>query len=168
MSCATRPPSFLRLVAVLVFASIAQSCERGPTPTYVRLSGNAPAIEGTPSTRATLIVFWASWCAPCVAETPSLVALAEHPPKNLSVVVFARDETLAGINRFFKGQPPPALNLRLDEDNSVGAALGVEVLPVAYVVADGKLVARFSGRQEWDSRPMRGLLERLAQASPPR
>lgn len=165
---ATRPPGLLRLVAVLVFASVAQSCERGPTPTYVRLSGAAPAIEGVAATRSTLIVFWASWCAPCVSETPSLVALAEHPPKNLSVVVFARNETLAGVNRFFKGQTPAALNLRLDQGNSIGAALGVEVLPVAYVVADGQLVARVSGRQEWDSKPMRALLERLAQDNAPR
>ena len=140
----------------------ALGCERGVPPAYVRLTGAAPPFTApTPSTRATLLVFWASWCAPCVAETPSLVALAEAPPADLSVVVFDREESMGDVVRYFKGAPPSSLNLRLDEGNATGEVFGVQALPVSQLVVDGQRVARFSGPQDWDGKPMRALLARL-------
>ncbi|MBS1151472.1 MAG: thioredoxin [Myxococcaceae bacterium] len=158
----------MKRLAWLALALGISGCERGPTPGYLRLSGAAPAIEAAPATRGTLIVFWATWCAPCVTETPGLVALAEDPPEDLGVVVLAREQTQSELTKFFGGQPPAALNLRLDPDDGVGSKLGVEMLPVCFLAVEGQLVAKFTGARDWNSKPMRALLERLVRAGPAR
>jgi thiol-disulfide isomerase/thioredoxin len=71
-------------------------------------SGNAPpasvdtaalqarleALRGRP----TLLVFWATWCKPCVAEIPELVALHREAPAGLRVVAVSLDHFLSGDN----------------------------------------------------------------------
>jgi thioredoxin-like negative regulator of GroEL len=71
------------------------------------------------------------------------------------------------VREHFGGTPPPELGYRHDVGKRAAQAFGVEVLPAAFLVVDGRLVARFSGPREWGSRGMRRLLTRLAgEASP--
>jgi cytochrome c biogenesis protein CcmG/thiol:disulfide interchange protein DsbE len=149
------------MVAVL-FASLAGACgERESPPAYVRLDAPAPRLENVPATRALLVVFWATWCPPCVAETPRLRALAEDPPEHLSVVVYGHDPDVSAVRAFFAGDPPPALNFRLDGGEAVARAFGVDQLPASFLVVDGHRMARFSGPRDWSAPAMRRLLRKL-------
>ncbi|MCY1076849.1 TlpA family protein disulfide reductase [Archangium lansingense] len=118
-------------------------------------------MQGAPASRATLVVFWASWCAPCREETPQLRALAEAPPEGLAVVVFSHDEAMKAVEDFLGGPAEAALHLRLDEGEAAARAFGVDKLPTSFLVVEGRLVARFQGPREWNSRAMRRLLEKL-------
>ncbi|MBL8114583.1 MAG: TlpA family protein disulfide reductase [Acidobacteria bacterium] len=144
------------------------SCREDPAPGYVRLSGEAPEIDGAPAGRALLVVFWASWCPPCRSETPSLRALAERPPAALTVVVLSQDADLNTVRSFFGSEPPEAFHLRLDPGARVAHSFQVDELPAAVLVVEGRLAARFTGGQAWDSRAMRRLLERLVSSRPGR
>ncbi len=146
-------------LAWLAFAS----CRSSDVPGYVRLDGSAPLLTPSSATRAVLVVFWASWCPPCQTEAPALIALAERPPRDMTVLVFGHDTDWGPVRDFFGGAPPPALRFALDEGKVTGAAFGVEKLPVSYLIVDGRRVARFDGPQRWNDRPMRRLLERLVQ-----
>lgn len=128
---------------------------------YIRIVGAAPRLEDAPTARALLVVFWATWCLPCRAETPDLRALAANPPEGLRVVVVSQDTTVAAVESFFNGPPDPGLHLRLDTDQKLFNAFRVDTLPVSFLTVDGQLRARFIGIRHWDGRNMRSLLERL-------
>ncbi|WP_233278057.1 TlpA family protein disulfide reductase [Myxococcus stipitatus] len=152
------------LLGVLV---VLPGCRTDSTPSYIRLQGAAPVLQGAPGTRAVLVTFWATWCPPCRKETPSLVELAQKPPEGLSVMVFSHDMDMAAVESFLRGPPAPALHLRLDEDHAAARAFGVETLPTAILVVDGQQVARFSGSKDWSSQAMRRLLEKLSHTGEP-
>ncbi|NMO14615.1 TlpA family protein disulfide reductase [Pyxidicoccus fallax] len=148
-------------VLTLCLLAMTWACRSEPPPSYIRLAGPAPVLADVPGSRALLVVFWASWCPPCVEETPQLRALAESPPEGLQVVVFSHDADARAVESFFKGPPPPDFHLRVDVGKKVARSYGVEQLPTSILVVDGRLVARFPGPRDWDSKAMRRLLERL-------
>ena len=50
-----------------------------------------------------LIDFWATWCAPCVAETPNLQKLYKaYHDKGFEIIGVSLDETLEPLNDFLK------------------------------------------------------------------
>ena len=156
-NCVATKPLWI-VVIVLV---IGISCRDSTPPSYMRLSGRAPAIAAAPTARALLIVFWATWCLPCREEAPQLRALAAKPPDGLEVIVVSLDTESGAIEEFFGGPPDPSLHLRLDPDKRLYDAFRVEALPAAFLVVAGELRARFEGSRQWDEKPVRALLERL-------
>ncbi|HSN91002.1 MAG TPA: TlpA disulfide reductase family protein [Anaeromyxobacteraceae bacterium] len=152
--------------ALLLTLAAALACAEGEPPSYTRLEGLAPAPVR--ANGAALVVFWATWCPPCREEIGSLRALAREPPIPLALVTFGEDDDDAPVREFFGGDPPPELGYRRDLERRAAAALGVEVLPAAFLVVEGRLVARFSGSRDWNSRGMRRLLARLASETSPR
>ena len=116
---------------------------------------------------AVLIVFWATWCPPCREELPGLRALAKSPPSRMAILTFGEDEDETPVREFFGGAPPLELGYRRDIERRAANAFGVDVLPAAFLIVDGRLVARFSGPRDWNSREMRRLLAKLgSEASP--
>lgn len=147
-------------------ALVLGGCDEGRQPQYLRVSGSAQVLPEWPREESLLVVFWASWCAPCVKETPQLRALAEDPPPGLAVVVLSHDRALTEVHQVFGGPPPESLHLALDADRALGRAYGVEALPDTFLLVRGQKVARFRGPQDWSSPPMRRLLKKLS-AQPP-
>jgi thiol-disulfide isomerase/thioredoxin len=137
-------------------------CSEPAPPPYTRLDDMAPAIEGLPS-GPTLLVFWATWCPPCREELPSLRALARALPPGVAIVTYGEDDEEAPVREFFQGEPPPELRYRRDVGRHVATALGVDNLPAAFLLADGRLLARFDGSRSWNSLGMRRLLARLSE-----
>jgi thioredoxin-like negative regulator of GroEL len=153
--------STLRACALAVAFATLPACSERSLPPYTRLEGAAPAVDRLPP-GAVLVAFWATWCPPCREELPALRALARKPPQGVAVLTFGEDEPEESIRAFFRGAPPSELDYRRDLDRRYATAFGVDVLPTAILVKDGRLVARFEGPQEWASPGMRRLLTRLA------
>jgi thiol-disulfide isomerase/thioredoxin len=148
-----------------IAAAAAMACADGERPSYTRIEGRAPEMVNRSG--AMLVVFWATWCAPCREELPGLRALARDPPMPMSFVTFGEDEDEAPVREFFGGPPPGELGFVHDPGGRAAAAFGVDELPATFLVVDGRLVARFSGPRDWNSRGMRRLLARLASEAPP-
>jgi cytochrome c biogenesis protein CcmG/thiol:disulfide interchange protein DsbE len=159
-----RPITHSHLAALGLLAAL--GCAEPALPHYVRLEGRAPAVEGIPD-GAALVVFWASWCPPCLEELPSLLALAKAPPPGIAVVTFGEDEDEAPVRAHFGGMPPRELGYRPDAGQRVATAYGVDALPAAYFVVDGRLVAYFAGPRDWDAAGMRRLLAKLSRERAP-
>jgi thiol-disulfide isomerase/thioredoxin len=96
--------------------------------------------------RIMVINFWATWCPPCLAEIPELVALHDaHKDSDLVVVGVALDSTRASVSEF-AAKSGISYPLVLG-DRKMARQIGVvEVLPTSYLYApDGELVSYQAG-----------------------
>jgi len=94
-----------------------------------------------------VVHFWASWCPPCVAEMPEMVAwLKEHPQVKLLPV--SLDNSLEKVQSFLQKNQ---INLpALLTDNSQSGRMGVRGLPTTILIDQhGKVLAARIGMQDW-------------------
>lgn len=113
--------------------------------------------------RPLLVNLWATWCAPCVKELPTLAALAARPgaPAVLAVSQDSADPTT--VREFLKQRRLTAIAAHQDPPMALSGALGVTILPTTVLYgADGREIWRFVGDADWTSRAM---LDLLAEAS---
>jgi thiol-disulfide isomerase/thioredoxin len=120
-------------------------------------------FEGTP----VLVNLWASWCAPCIKELPTLQALeARHANSgDLAVIAVSQDMApKASVDAFLEGKGIARFAAYHDDEMSLTGALGVEVMPTTVLYdASGKEVWRYVGDLDWTSDEAATL---LAEATP--
>lgn len=133
-----------------------------PDLPLVSLAGEKVAF---PSYRgeAVLLNFWATWCAPCVAEMPELGALsASYRGKGLEVLGVNGDAagSLSKVRDFVARKSIP-FAVWLDPDNSVQRALRVQSLPTTFVIdRQGRIVLRLDRPIVADDPELRAAIER--------
>src|SRR5689334_18570405 len=92
------------------------------------------AFAGKP----TLVNLWASWCAPCVKELPTLDKLAQAQGGKLNVVAISQDDgPHPSVDAFLKSHRIATLDSYQDPKMALSGALGAEVLPTS-VLFDAK------------------------------
>ena len=104
--------------------------------------------------RLLLVNFWATWCAPCRAEMPSLdrlhTALAGDEFKVLAISIDRRGVEVA--RPFLDEVGVQDLPVLYDRKGALSRAWGVYGLPVTILVdKQGRELARMVGPAEWDS-----------------
>jgi thiol-disulfide isomerase/thioredoxin len=107
------------------------------------------AFAGKP----TLVNFWASWCAPCVKELPTLDRLARAESGKLNVVAISQDDAPhTSVEAFLQTHKIATLVSYQDPTMGLSSAIGAEVLPTSVLFdANGKEVWRYVGDQDWTS-----------------
>jgi len=102
-----------------------------------------------------LVNFWATWCAPCRKEMPSLDTLQETlGGANFEVVTVATGRnTLPGIAKFFAKANVTHLPVMLDPKQALARDMAVLGLPISVIIdPEGREIARLRGDAEWDSK----------------
>ncbi len=102
--------------------------------------------------RGAVINFWATWCAPCVAEMPALAALAHAlEPDRIAVLPVSADRGGAGVvTSFFRNHDIEGLPVLLDPGSTAVHALQLGGLPTTVLVGpDGLERARMEGSADW-------------------
>ncbi len=118
--------------------------------------------------RYLLLSVWATWCPPCVAEMPALLALAAQlPAERFRLLPVSVDKGgPAAIRRFLGRRGLDAFPVLAGAMNEVFAALGEHRLPVALLIdPEGREIGRAVGPVAWDSEETITLLRRIT-ASP--
>ena len=111
--------------------------------------------------RVVLVNFWATWCAPCIRELPSL--------DRLQAEIGGRDFTVLAINEDRGGAATAApflekhgwknLAVHADRQMALARALGLRGMPSTYLVdRNGRVVGSLTGVAEWDSEEAKALI----------
>jgi thiol-disulfide isomerase/thioredoxin len=110
--------------------------------------------------------FWATWCAPCRHEMPSLDRLQTAMPDIAVIPVATGRNAVEGIKRFFDDAEIKTLPILRDPKSELARGMGVMGLPVTVILnPDGQEVARLIGDAEWDSDSAKAILAALASGS---
>ena len=107
---------------------------------------------------------WATWCAPCRHEMPSLDRLqARFGGNGLEVIALSLDRgDIAKVRDFFEELGISSLALYHDPEGRAGRALGAPGLPTTVVIdRSGQEVGRLLGPAEWDSDEAIAVIEAL-------
>jgi cytochrome c biogenesis protein CcmG/thiol:disulfide interchange protein DsbE len=111
-----------------------------------------PALDGTGSVsldayrgKPLVLNFWATWCVPCQAEHPALLAAAMRYQGKAAFVGVVYQDKPENIQAWLRdrGSAYPTL---IDEGSRAAIAYGVYGVPETYVIdAAGTIVHKFTG-----------------------
>ena len=113
------------------------------------------SLQGKP----VLLNFWATWCAPCVEEVPSLENLAKRSGDRLTVLAVSLDEDWETVKKFFpKGT---GLSVLLDTSKEIPKKFGTDKYPETFLIdSQGRLTQLFR-QAKWDGAEAALCLESL-------
>ena len=112
--------------------------------------------------KTVVLNFWASWCGPCISETPSLVAMANQMrDRNVVVLAVSIDEDDSAYHRFIKEQNMNMLTVR-DAEKKSNDLYGTHVFPETYIIdRKGVLRRKVIGEMNWVAPEMTDYLSKL-------
>lgn len=101
-----------------------------------------------------LINFWATWCAPCVKEIPSLNNLYNKfkDKKNFKMIAINIGQSKEVVKKFLLDKALPVeFTILLDEKMDL-SDWNVQAIPTTFLVdKKGKIIYKVEGEKEWDS-----------------
>ena len=114
------------------------------------------SLKGAPI----LLNLWATWCAPCVKEMPTLDLLAKDPAIPRILAVSEDPKGAAVVNPFLQQHQFLHLQTWLDPKTDLTYAIGgAASLPTTILYgADGKEIWRVVGGYDWSSVKARALI----------
>lgn len=116
------------------------------------LLGLDDAQAALPTGKWTVMNFWATWCAPCRKEMPSLDRLQAARPDLAVVTVASGRNPVPAIQRFFDEAGIENLPVFRDPDMRLSRQVGVVGLPVTLILnPGGEIVGRLTGDADWDT-----------------
>ena len=118
--------------------------------------------------RPLLINFWASWCAPCIAEMPSLQKAAEQlHPDGIDVLLISLDR--GGVKKalpVLRAHGVTTPRLGFDPKSALSREMGVSGLPTSFLLsADHQNCVIYVGPREWHEDAMQAEIRRFVTAT---
>jgi cytochrome c biogenesis protein CcmG, thiol:disulfide interchange protein DsbE len=104
------------------------------------LDGAGTVSLGQLRGKRVLINFWASWCTPCIEETPALIeAYRNLNDPTVAFVAIGMQDDLANLKKFAVDYGVPYLVVS-DADGAVGDAYAVRGLPTTILIDSSGVV----------------------------
>lgn len=117
----------------------------------------AAALKG----KVVVLNFWATWCAPCIQELPTLDRLqAEMGSGRFQVVAVSVDlRGMEKVGPFWKEKGFKHLSILIDQRSQMMRGFKARGLPTTYVIdAEGKVVGYLEGHADWSSPEAKALV----------
>jgi thiol-disulfide isomerase/thioredoxin len=146
----------------------AAGCNRGDHPNQIaEIAPDFTVHNGSQTIRLSqfrgkivVLNFWATWCAPCIDELPSLQQLQAARP-DIQVLAVSIDDDTTAYNDFLKQYD---INLLAVRDGSQGANLkfGSVRVPETFILdRNGVVKRKFIGAQQWTNPEIMSYLAKL-------
>jgi cytochrome c biogenesis protein CcmG, thiol:disulfide interchange protein DsbE len=147
----------LAFIAALLFLFIRPDYRQGEASIHGKPAKDFQfTIDGKKETLADLrgkvvvLNFWATWCPPCVEETPSLIQLQKRiAPKGGTILGVSLDDDASAYSEFLKTNH---IDFPTYRDASKKSALdyGTLMYPETYVIdRNGRIDRKIIGPQDW-------------------
>jgi cytochrome c biogenesis protein CcmG, thiol:disulfide interchange protein DsbE len=134
------------------------ACTRGSRPTGIGMNAPEFTLEDSDHKislnqfRGQVVVlnFWATWCAPCVEEVPSLVEMQRRmKAKGVEVVAVSIDDNESAYRQFVRDHGVDLLTVR-DPRQTIAGMYGTFKFPETYVIdRNGVMRRKFIGAVDW-------------------
>lgn len=106
-----------------------------------------------------VISYWATWCAPCIKEMPSLKRAEEILKDYGYTFLLVSDETISEIKNF---KNEMNFDFNFLKSSKSFETIGVYFMPTSYIFdQSGKIVETIVGAIEWDTEEMINKLKML-------
>lgn len=153
---------------VLAALPLLAACNRGDHPQQVMQAAPDFTVHDGAQTmtlsqfrgQVVILNFWATWCAPCLDELPSLENLQKQMPR-VKIVAVSIDDDAVAYQALLKQYGISLLSIR---DGSTGANLrfGSVRVPESFVLdRNGVIRRKFVGPQDWTSPEIETFLSKL-------
>ena len=161
-----RPVSVLTGLLTVLLAG----CYSGSRPPHI--GSNAPDFTVQDSDRkitlselrgkVVVLNFWATWCAPCVEELPSLVNLQQRMRnKGITVLAVSVDQDESLYRRFVQDHNVNLLTVR-DANQTSNNLYGTFKFPETYIIdRNGVMRRKFIGAVDWATPEVVDFLSKL-------
>jgi peroxiredoxin len=156
---ACRPPILRNIVAAVTLLLLC-GCHSGRQSAW--LGAAAPNFTVKDSDRTVtlsqfkgqivVLNFWATYCAPCVEELPSLVQMQQRMrPNGVTVLAVSLDDDENSYHQFLKEHNVNLLTVR-DPDQKSARLFGTARIPESYIIDRKGVVRRkFFGAVDWSA-----------------
>jgi cytochrome c biogenesis protein CcmG/thiol:disulfide interchange protein DsbE len=156
------------LASIALGMLLVSGCDRGDHPG--RIGKAAPQFvlnDGTRTIdlsklrgRVVVLNLWATYCAPCIEELPSLLEMQKRMPE-IAVVAVSIDQDPDVYHKFLLDHHVDLLTVR-DEEMRVNALYGTAQIPETYIIDRQGIVRRkFVSAQDWTSPEIMSFLAKL-------
>ncbi len=110
--------------------------------------------EATPTNfggKILVLNFWATWCPPCITETPSLSEFErKFRDKGVVVLAVSVDKSAQKYKRFL-GRFNVAFDTYRDPEATISSEYGTFQYPETFIIKDGRIQRKYISEQNWMS-----------------
>ena len=161
--------SFLAVLSVFLLLALA-GCYGGSRPPRIGASAPDFTVQDSQNKvtlsqfRGQILVlnFWATYCAPCIEELPSLVEMQRRlKTKNVTVVAVSIDVDESAYQRFLRDHNVSLLTVR-DPDQKTNSLYGTVKIPETYIIdRNGVMRRKFVGAVDWNEPEVMDFMAKL-------
>lgn len=116
----------------------------------------------TKSAEYFIINYWATWCPPCIAETPSLIRFVKSKNGKYHLFALSQDSSTKEVENFLKTFPDFKniySDIIWDDNKALARKLNVEKLPETFIYSLKKeKFLKISGSADWDSKEIENFI----------
>jgi peroxiredoxin len=143
-------------------------CDRGdhpgnigkPAPLFIMNDGTHTVDLSKLRGRVVVLNLWATYCAPCIEELPSLLEMQKRMPE-IAVVAVSIDQDPDVYHKFLADHHVDLITVR-DAEMKVNALYGTAQIPETYVIDRQGIVRRkFVSAQDWTSPEIMSFLAKM-------
>lgn len=158
-------------LGLLLAMALTIGCERGdhpgnidkPAPQFVVSDGVQSVDLSKLRGKIVVLNLWATWCAPCIEELPSLLAMQRQMP-DIAVVAISMDQDDEVYRTFLVKNHVDLVTIR-DESGRINTLYGTAQIPETYVIdRKGVIRRKFVSSQNWTSPEIVDYLKKLSAA----